>query len=85
MIMVELIISAVAVVINAYIIYKMIQSHTRVTRLERSLKSSQQYDWLCSAGMHETATTFNEWGQVMERQAKQHDYCFQIPNIKWYV
>lgn len=82
---ITIIVLAVAFVINVYIIYKVIQNHMTVNRLGRSLKSSQHHEWLYSMGLYETAIKFNEWGQLMERQTKQHGYGFQIPNIKWYV
>lgn len=85
MTMVELIIPAVALVINAYIIYKVIQSYTTAKQAERTLRSNQHYQWLYNTGLYETATKFNEWGQLIERQIKQRDYDFQKSNIKWYV
>lgn len=85
MTMIELIISATALVINSYVIYKVIQSYTTAKQAERTLKSSQHCEWLYSMGLYETATKFNEWAQLIERQIKQRDYDFQKSNIKWYV
>ena len=71
-------------------IYKIIQGYIKAKRLERSFKSNEQYEWLCSIGMYDTAIWFNEWGQLIEEQAKQYgskqySHDFQTPNIKWYV
>lgn len=79
----DVIIQVIALVINSYIIYKMIQSHMAVKRLTGSLESCKHYEWLCSLGMYEMAIKFNKWGQITEIQPVQFGHDFGLPNIKW--
>ena len=60
----------IAVIINSYILYKILQSYLKVKRMENSLKSREHYEWLSSMGLIETSIKFNEWGQRVEKQSK---------------
>ena len=64
--------------INFYIVYKVIQGYIQMKRLNRTFESRKHYEWLLKTGLLESSVKFNEWGQGMEKQAKQFGYDFEL-------
>lgn len=59
---IEMIMVAIAVVINSYLLYCIIRDHMRVIKIEKSIECSKRYEWLNNVGLKETSMFFNEWG-----------------------
>jgi len=69
---IEMIMVAIAVVINSYLLYCIIRDHIKMIRMERMAASSKRYEWLYKAGLVESATFFNEWGFEQVKRVGYH-------------